>query len=157
MRPLRLIGVRVPSTEQDDILLAWARLNEWITRKSLAREIEIGYGLVGVGGDLRGYAATIEMPEAVTRAEADELASASLQGGAYLRSRFEGHVDEISGKLEGLRMDLNMHSNVRFDEERPLVCVFFDLSRFKSGTHVKSNLLIPVCRCEMPELEGHAA
>lgn len=157
MRPLRLAGVSSSGVGEDAILNCWALLNEWITRKSLAREIEIGYGLINRSEGKTVYTACVELPEIVTPAEADELARASLQGGAYLRSRFQGTVDGIDGQFEDMRADLGNSGHVRFDSERPLVTVFLDVKGIKSGQEVRSNLLIPVRGGELAESPSRAA
>jgi len=157
MRPLRLAGVSVESVGTDEVLHAWSRLNEWIIRKSLGREVEIGYGLVGVGESGFAYTACIELPDCVTKPEADELSRASLQGGAYIRSRFKGPVSEVGGKLEDMRERLNHAEHTRLDVERPLVSVFLDVRMVKPGCDVRSNLLVPVCGNESSKSPRKAA
>ncbi len=157
MRPLRLGGICVPTAGRDDVLHAWTRLNEWILRKSLVREIEIGYGLVGSDQDGFHYTACIELPDAVTRSEAEELSRASLQGGAYMRCRFQGPVGEICGKLAEMRDRMCSYEHMCRDEERPLVSVFLDVKNVNSGRDVRSNLLVPVCGAELSKSPLKAA
>ncbi|MBU1210232.1 MAG: GyrI-like domain-containing protein [Alphaproteobacteria bacterium] len=157
MRPLRLAGVSVASAGTDDVLHAWSRLNEWIIRKSLGREVEIGYGLVGVGGSGPAYTACIELPDCVSSVEADELARASLEGGAYIRIRFQGPVSDVGQKLEDMRGQLNLAEHTRLDAGRPLVSVFLDVRMVKTGCDVRSNLLVPVCGNEVSKSPRKAA
>jgi len=156
MRPRSLLGVQARSSHDDDVLHAWSRLNEWVLRKSLAHEVEIGYGLVGNGDGVR-YCASIEQPESVTSAEADEPARASLQGGAYLRSRFIGPVEEIPNQLSSMLQSLGAVGNMRLDRDRPMVNVFLDIRNLKAGRDVRSNLLIPVCGTELAKSPSKAA
>ena len=157
MRPLRLAGVCVQSVGTDDVLHAWSRLNDWIIRKSLTREVEIGYGLIGVGERGQGYAACIELPDSVRSHEADELSRASLQGGAYVRSRFQGPVSEVVARLEDMRVRLECAEHTRLDSGRPLVSVILDVKIVKSGRDVRSNLLVPVCGNELSNFPRKAA
>lgn len=157
MRPLRLGGIRVPTDGKDDVLHAWKRLNEWVLRKSLVREIEIGYGLIGLSEDDFDYAACIELPRAVTRSEVKELSNASLQGGAYLRTRFQGPLGEVRQMLEAMREKSIVSEHMQFDEGRPLVSVFLDLKSLRSGQDVRSNLLVPVRSVELSKRPQKAA
>lgn len=149
MRPLRLIGVHVPTSGTLHVLHAWRRLNEWILRKSLSHEVEVGYGLFGVGEEGCGYCAAIEQPEAVTRAEANELARMNLAGGAYKRGRFMGPVDEIEAQLEAMAATLGSAQNMRVDDDRPVVSIFLDIKTVKADRDVRSNLLIPARSTEL--------
>ena len=157
MRPLRLAGICVPTGAKEDVLHAWKRLNEWILRKSLIREIEIGYGLVRVDKDGFDYTACIELPAAVTRSEAEELSRASLQGGAYMRCRYQGPVSEICRELEAMREKMGGNEHMHLDAKRPLVSVLLDLKGVNSGLDVRSNLLVPVCGSELSKSSPKAA
>lgn len=157
MRPLRLIGIHAPTSGKEDVLHAWQRLNEWVLRKSLSHDVEIGYGLVGVGDGGSGYCVAIEQPEAVTAAEANELARMSLPGGAYRRSRFKGPLDAIQPRLEEMVGALGPGEHTRLDTHRPLVSILLDIKSAKAGEEVRSNLLIPVCCSELSKSPQKAA
>ena len=105
LRPLRLAGIDALSASEEEIQKSWELLNRWITRKSLSRDIEIGYGLLqhsalqdGTSGS--SYEACIEVPKSVTTGEAGELKRSSLPGGAYFRRGCSGPVASMLGELQ---------------------------------------------------------
>jgi hypothetical protein len=157
MRPLRLSGVSAPGHSEETIDRCWGWLNAWVARKSLGREIEIGYGLINHHQDGTSYTACVELPISVMPVEADELAKASLAGGAYFRKRFLGPVEAIGAEFDIMRGELDGAAHVRLDTDRPLVTVFLDVKNIKSGPDVRSNLLIPVLGNELAYVPGRAA
>ena len=154
LRPLRLAGIDALSASEEEIQKSWELLNRWITRKSLSRDIEIGYGLLQHSALLDGtsgssYEACIEVPKSLTTGEAGELKRSSLPGGAYFRRRCSGPVASMLGELQTMRSELDRGGNVKIDLGRPIVTVLLDIKQLRSGDGLRSNLLIPACSSKM--------
>ncbi len=163
LRPVRLAGVQVDGPLNEAAGDAWWGLSEWIVRKSLSREVEIGYGLITLGDNnsLAGcrvrYQAAIKLPPIVTPTEANELCRAQLPGGAYLRRRFSGPASSINEELSSFLDGVDTDRNLRIDSERPLVTVLLDVKTIRKGDDIRSNLLIPVLGAEMRASSDQAA
>ncbi|MFA9473253.1 MAG: GyrI-like domain-containing protein [Filomicrobium sp.] len=162
LRPLRLAGIDALSASEEEIQKSWELLNRWITRKSLSRDIEIGYGLLqhsalqdGTSGS--SYEACIEVPKSVTTGEAGELKRSSLPGGAYFRRRCSGPVASMLGELQTMRSELDRRGNVKIDLGRPIVTVLLDIKQLRSGDGLRSNLLIPARSSEMSCVSNQVA
>lgn len=94
-RPLRLVGISGPSASDAAICESWDVLNDWIRRKSLSTEVEIGYVLLqhsalGDGDGVPSYEACIEMSLSVTPSETRKLKRIRLQGGRISCAGTEG-------------------------------------------------------------------
>ena len=162
LRPLRLAGIDALSASEEEIQKSWELLNRWITRKSLSRDIEIGYGLLqhsalqdGTSGS--SYEACIEVPKSVTTGEVGELKRSSLPGGAYFRRRYSGPVASMLGELQTMRSELDRRGNVKIDLGRPIVTVLLDIKQLRSGDGLRSNLLIPARSSEMSCVSNQVA
>jgi hypothetical protein len=154
LRPLRLVGITAPRVSDVAICESWNVLNDWITRKSLSSEIEIGYGLLqhsalGEGDGVPSYEACIETPMSVTPSETSELKQFRLQGGAYFRRRYQGPVASMLTELRTMRTELGNSGHVKIDLGRPIVTVILDVRKLRFGDEVRSNLLIPARGCDM--------
>lgn len=160
---MRLAGVQVDGLLDEAAGDAWWGLSDWIVRKSLSRDVEIGYGLITLGDnnsladDRVRYQAAIKLPPIVTPTEANELCRAHLPGGAYLRRRFSGPASAISEELCSFLDGVDTDRNLRIDNERPLVTVLLDVKSIQKGDEVRSNLLIPVLSAEMRAAPDQAA
>ena len=149
MRPLRLAGVSVAEASNKDICNVWSALHEWVTRKGFAHEVEVGYGLFLSNDEGTEYIAGIELPATATAAEANELTRAGLQGGAYLRRRFQGPFNAIPTEFEKMKQELSSEENICYDADRPLVTVLLDIKQLCQQPEIRSNLLIPVRGAQM--------
>ena len=153
LRPLHLVGINAPAASDVAICQSWDVLNDWITRKSLSREVEIGYGLLqhsalGEGDGAASYEACIETPQSVTPSETSELKRVRLQGGAYFRRRYQGPVASMLTELRAMRAELGDSGHVKIDLGRPIVTVILDVRRLRFEEEVRSNLLIPARGCD---------
>ncbi len=163
LRPVRIAGVRVEGPCDEVVERAWNGLNDWILRKSLSDDVDVGYGLIqqNSDGSLTSkdlcYEAGIKLPDIVTPGEANELHRTRLQGGAYYRSRFSGPVSNLHTEFDGMLARLKEDRNLRIDIDRPLVTVLVDLNEFSSEGEVRSNLLVPVLVGDMSRGSRQAA
>lgn len=162
LRPLRLVGINSPRASGASMRESWHKLNEWITRKSLGSEVEIGYGLLqhaamedGAGG--ASFEACIEQPSSVTKSETNELKRLRLQGGAYFRRRHYGPVSSLLSELRNMHAELDHRGHVKIDLGRPIVTVILGVRQLRYGDEVRSNLLIPARSCDKFQNSRHAA
>ena len=160
LRPLRLVGINSPRASGVSIRKSWDILNDWITRKSLGSEVEIGYGLLQHSALEDGgacFEACIELPSSVTKSETNELKRLRLQGGAYFRRRHNGPVSSMLSELRSMHAELGDGGHVKIDLGRPIVTVILDVRQLRYGDEVRSNLLIPARGCDKFQNSRRAA
>ncbi|MCH9809174.1 MAG: hypothetical protein K0U74_15725 [Alphaproteobacteria bacterium] len=163
LRPVQIAGFQVQGRLDEAAKEAWSGVSDWIVRKSLTREVEIGYGLIGQCADASlledefKYRAGIKLPTIVTPAEANELHRSKLPGGAYYRRRFSGPVSAITAEFDAFLAEIKDDRNLCVDAERPLVTVVLDLDQVENGQDVRSNLLVPVLSVQASNSPRRAA
>ena len=156
MRPRRLAGFSVASADGQSVARCWSLMLDWIVRKGLIQEIELGYGFFRDEPE-RAFTACIELPEVLTIAEVKELDRVMGPGGAFYRQRLTSDVGDISGAINAFRDDLDTTANMKIDVERPLVSVLIGLKDVQAGAPVRCNLLVPVCKAEQRQSDTQAA
>ena len=129
LRPLRLVGINSPRASGVSIRKSWDILNDWITRKSLGSEVEIGYGLLQHSALEDGAAcfyACIELPTSVTKSETNEQKRLRHQGGAYYPLRHNVPVSSMLSELRIMHAELGDGWPVKIDLCRPIVTVILE-------------------------------
>lgn len=162
LRPLRLVGINSPRGSGVSIRKSWDILNDWITRKSLGSEVELGYGLLQHsaledGAGVASFEACIELPSSVSKSETNELKHLRLQGGAYFRRRHNGPVSSMLSELRNMHAELGHGGHVKIDLSRPMVTVILGVRQLRYGDEIRSNLLIPARGCDKFQNSRHAA
>ncbi len=151
LRPRQLVGLAIRGRLEDALPQAWGKMKSWAMRKSLAGELEVGYGLVYTNAadpDDVNYWAAIEIPESLTKPDLDELARILLPGGAFLRRRHRGAFGAMPAEFSTMREFLTREGRITIDADRPAITVMLNVDEVFRGGEVRSNLLLPACRAE---------
>lgn len=159
MRPRRLAGFSVTAADGQSVARCWRLMLDWIVRKGVLRDVELGYGLfeVDTATNAKSYTACIECPDILTVAEIKELDNVAGPAGAFLRRRLTCEIEEIADALKDMRADLTKSEHVVIDRDRPFVSVLIGLKDLHAGRPIRSNLLAPVRSSEFANADNRAA
>jgi AraC family transcriptional regulator len=149
LRPTRLIYARERGCYPDTIPKAWAKLFAWLHANGLYTSLGRGYGLARdnpweIGPQNCRYDACVEIRSEVEDKALRELGVTTLPGGAYACQRLSGSYDRMRSAVQNVYSEFTPLPGLCFDENRPVVSIYFDNPNRLVDRDLRSDICVPV-------------
>lgn len=149
LRPTRLIYARERGCYADAIPKAWAKLFAWLHANGFYTSIGRGYGLardnpLEIGRQNCRYDACVEIRSEVEDRALRELGVTTLPGGVYVCRRLSGSYDRMRSAVENVYSEFTPLPGLCFDENRPIVSIYFDNPNRLVDRDLRSDICVPV-------------
>lgn len=157
LRPVQVAYLRIESIRRKAVHSAWAELKAILTELHVLENVERAYGFVhnsprmGCSGDGAYYFAGVQVFPGLPMTPESVLRRTTLPGGAYLRHRHKGGLDEIGSGFTTLCGGPKGHADIVLDQRRPLIEVYSMI-----GPGVIDEALTELCAPVLPRTSADA-
>ena len=149
IRPAAVLYARSTGGYQASAKDAWDRLNAWLARHEVRRQVKRGFGLFHdnpevTPPELLRYDACVELITGIDADPAAGICRQMLSGGTYGVHTHVGGYQQVGGLLSGLHRDWVPKQGLAVDYDRPFMAIHLNDPHVTREMHRRTELCIPV-------------
>ena len=159
IRPVEALCVRSTGPYKISAPQAWATMRTWLDERGLRAGVTRGYGVIHdnpaiTAPDLRRYDACVEVPAALPKVPACELARCTVPGGAYVVHRHIGRHRAIGAGFSYVRRKWVPGHGLQVDPLRPYLEIYLNDPAVTPARELLTDVCVPVVPVAHAKLMG---